>query len=680
MRPTDPSASPYRPDIDGLRAIAILAVVIFHASPSALPGGFVGVDIFFVISGYLISGIIFKSIQAGDLDFLRFYANRVRRIFPALILVLSACLIYGWFTLLAEEFQNLGKHVAGGAGFIENIILFREAGYFDSSSERKPLMHLWSLAIEEQFYLIYPVLLWAVWKMRFSLLAAVLAIGAVSFGINIARIEYHAVSTFFLLHSRMWELMAGGWLAYSTLQRNSPVVASYSVGSVPGQHPGVAPAMNTDRSRLDNLWSTLGLALMFSAAIFLDKDQRFPGWWALLPVIGALLIIKGGAGAWINRRWLAHPWMVFLGLISYPLYLWHWPILSFLRIVEGEVLSAALRAFAVALAALLAWMTFRFVEGPIRHGKRTFAGVMGLGLLLGLLFAAGVWVHRHNGLPSRAVQTGYGSRLPDVMHRHFFKYLGANFSPCQPQNILERSESHLGVIRCAQSSGGGEPTIAIIGDSHGEHLFIGLAENVAPPHGVVYYSFSCLPFFKWSGDPQCPHMNEALEYIAGNGSIKTVVMAASWPGKMRNPNFRAVEAPPTVQRGREFDWGLLQTLRKLAASGKRIAVLGDTPTFPFDPIKCLEGRPLSLSKDPRCDIPLADYVAQHQESWSRIATVVEQVPQARFISTRPFLCSDQRCTMKIDGKLMFRDNDHLSVDGSQLLGRKLVETMGTFLR
>lgn len=199
----------YRADIDGLRAIAILSVVLFHAFPSSLRGGFVGVGVFFVISGYLISGIIFKALQQGDFNFAKFYAHRARRIFPALILVLAGVYVFGWLFLLPGEFALLGKHIASGAGFVLNFVLWTEAGYFDTSSELKPLLHLWSLAIVEQFYLAYPVLIWAAWRMGWNVLSLVIVVGLLSFGANARALADDPIGSFFLPHARIWELLVG---------------------------------------------------------------------------------------------------------------------------------------------------------------------------------------------------------------------------------------------------------------------------------------------------------------------------------------------------------------------------------------------------------------------------------------------------------------------------------------
>ncbi len=204
----------YRADIDGLRAIAVLAVIGFHAFPDRFPGGFIGVDIFFVISGFLISTIIFESLERGRFSFSEFYGRRIRRIFPALVLVLAATYAFGWFHLLAMEYKQLGRHIAGGAGFLSNFVLWDEAGYFDTAAETKPLLHLWSLGIEEQFYVCWPLLLWLAWKMKWGFLRITLALGVISFALNIDAAYSNVVAAFYAPQTRFWELMAGALLAH----------------------------------------------------------------------------------------------------------------------------------------------------------------------------------------------------------------------------------------------------------------------------------------------------------------------------------------------------------------------------------------------------------------------------------------------------------------------------------
>lgn len=295
----------YRADVDGLRALAIIPVLLFHAFPSAVPGGFVGVDIFFVISGFLISSIIFRGLQRERFSFAGFYANRIKRIFPALLLVLVVCTVFGWFSLLPDEYAQLGKHIFGGAGYVENLVLRREAGYFDTSSSLKPLMHLWSLGIEEQFYLTYPLLLWAVWRLRGNLLAVIVPLVLLSFSLNVWQIRSDAVSSFFLPQMRFWELWVGGALAYLDIFR---------------PHVGRRPAgkgIISSAAIIPNILSIVGMVLI-AVALLRVRESAFPGWWALLPVGGAALLIVAGPAAWINRRILSNRVAVFVGLISYP--------------------------------------------------------------------------------------------------------------------------------------------------------------------------------------------------------------------------------------------------------------------------------------------------------------------------------------------------------------------------
>lgn len=220
-----PSAEPhlshpkYRPDVDGLRAIAVLAVVFFHAFPNVIKGGFIGVDVFFVISGYLISTIIFENLDRGSFSFSEFYARRIKRIFPALILVLVACFTFGWFVLLADEYKQLGKHIAAGAGFISNIVFWNEAGYFDNAAHTKPLLHLWSLGIEEQFYILWPLVLWFAWKRKFNLLTITILFAIASFALNVKGVKQDAVATFYSPQTRFWELLSGSLLAWTTLYK-----------------------------------------------------------------------------------------------------------------------------------------------------------------------------------------------------------------------------------------------------------------------------------------------------------------------------------------------------------------------------------------------------------------------------------------------------------------------------
>ncbi len=360
----------YRPDIDGLRAIAVLAVVAYHAFPNWMQGGFIGVDVFFVISGYLISTILFENLDRGTFSFTEFYSRRIRRIFPAVILVLVACFAFGWFTLSADEYKQLGKYIAAGAGFVSNLVLWGDAAYFDNSAETKPLLHLWSLSIEEQFYIIWPVLLWFAWKRKFNLLTITLLIALISLALNINGIKQDAVKTFYSPQTRFWELLSGSLLAWFTLYQKN-IYLSVKL-KIDGWLAGIIHHENPEatESTLSNTLSILGFILLAYGFWRISKDLAFPGKWALIPVVGSVLIIAAKPQAWLNRHLLSQKIFVWFGLISFPLYLWHWPLLSFARIIEGETPSRNIRIFAILASLLLSWVTVKFVEKPFRFSNR----------------------------------------------------------------------------------------------------------------------------------------------------------------------------------------------------------------------------------------------------------------------------------------------------------------------
>jgi peptidoglycan/LPS O-acetylase OafA/YrhL len=382
----------YRADVDGLRALAVIAVVGFHAFPRLVPGGFVGVDVFFVISGYLISSIIIAGLQDGRFTFSGFYARRIRRIFPALIVVLGACYAAGWFLLFADAFMQLGKHIAAGAGFVANFVLAREAGYFDNVAETKPLMHLWSLGIEEQFYLVWPLAAFLVWKGRLNLLIFTGVVLTLSMASNLETIRRDLVGGFYSPTTRFWELMAGTILACLEIDASR---ISRRLGD------------ELARLRASPVWrdaaAALGLVLIAAAVFGLDRTRHFPGAWAVLPVGGAWLSMAAGAEASLNRLVLSRRTLVWIGLISYPLYLWHWPLLSFARLLMNETPPPAVRGGAIVLSVLLAWLTYRLIESPIRFGPRRALVVPALCLALGGLLWAGYFTFQQDGLLGRAI-------------------------------------------------------------------------------------------------------------------------------------------------------------------------------------------------------------------------------------------------------------------------------------
>lgn len=341
----------YRPDIDGLRAIAVLLVMVFHAFPNALPGGYIGVDIFFVISGYLITGIIAGKLAAGRFSFLDFYTRRVKRIFPSLITVLTASLLIGWFLLLSDEYKTMSKHAISSLGFVTNWLLYNESGYFDTSSDLKPFLHLWSLSIEEQFYIFWPLILFFVWRRKNLVFPTTIAIVLLSFSYSLYETENNISLAFYSPLSRAWEFLAGGVLAL--LQKSNQL------------------SLSSRRSIfISNALSLTGLALIFATSFLYTKNTSFPGAYALAPTFGAFFIIAAGPQNITNKFLLSSRLLVWIGLISYPLYLWHWPLISFLHILK--IATVTNLSIVLLISFLFSYLTYLLVENRIRFSRKSF--------------------------------------------------------------------------------------------------------------------------------------------------------------------------------------------------------------------------------------------------------------------------------------------------------------------
>ncbi len=496
----------YRPDIDGLRAIAVLLVVVHHAFPKLLPSGFIGVDLFFVISGFLITTIIFQNLERGSFSFLDFYTRRIKRIFPALALVLLACLVYGWFTLLPADYKLLGKHTIAGAAFVSNFAFWNESGYFNGDSKLKPLLHLWSLGIEEQYYIVWPLIAWFAWKKQVNLLKVCLVLLIASLLANIVTVKYNAVAAFFSPATRFWELLVGSVLAYVALHRRA--------------------SQQSDKQNLRNnqaAWA--GLLLLLIGMVFIKPERRFPGFWALLPTLAAYLIIYAGPQAWFNRKVLSNKLLVWFGLISFPLYLWHWPLLVFAKLSANQAPSMELILLAVAMSIVLAWLTYRFVERPIRFGKKT-GNVHTASILLALsIFCIGYLgfnIYKRDGL---------SFRLPAELQKiaaFTNDYANNTNFECLMQNSTTDIESPATCYRKADST---NKSILLWGDSYAWAMYAGI-NHVAANKANVYLlaKAGCPPLLEVdkSAVNFCkPHNARVIDAIKSE-KYDQVVLIARW--------------------------------------------------------------------------------------------------------------------------------------------------------
>ncbi len=673
--------TPYRADIDGLRAVAVLAVVCFHAFPSVLKGGFIGVDIFFVISGFLITGILISSLETDTFSFKEFYLRRILRIFPALIVVLTACYGIGWLVLLPKEFQQLGKHMAGGGIFVSNLFFWQEAGYFDNASESKPLLHLWSLGVEEQFYIIWPCLLLLAWKRRMNMLKVAAFLMAVSFPVNVYALHVNdAVQAFYSPLSRFWELLLGAFLAY-TQRHLSPVEQWVSRGVnrlLAGAGVDTSPLLSPVTIR--NGLSLLGALLLAVAMLLVDKNHTFPGWWALLPTVGAFLLIAAGPAAVVNRLVLSARPMVWVGVISYPLYLWHWPLLSFATIMENKTPSLAIKTTGVALALVLAWLTYLVIERPIRFGKRTRTKTSLLLLLMVLLTALGGVAYWKANVRSSTLTQEMAAQIERLRFELHF----AKWSPC-PNNKATWSCKMLDPQRPAE--------IELIGDSHSVHLASGLAElDPIVNRNITSRNMNgCMPVFELNLPDKTYYpckgfIDNALEEAIHSKEIKAIMLSGygMWRIQRFDPEQPGAGSGPQAQTNADILAQALKiTLTRLVESGKKIIYFVDVPELDFEPSECVNIRPLYLLghtvKDP-CAIPRPLFEQRNAEYHRVIGATKEAFPTVKFINLYDYLCDRDFCHAYKEGQLLYTGRDHLSVDGSRYVAAKMANELADALK
>ncbi len=660
----------YRADIDGLRAIAVLSVVSFHAFPDWIKGGFVGVDIFFVISGFLISSIILGSLSKGTFSFAEFYARRIKRIFPALIVVMAACYVFGWFDLLPKEYAQLGQHIAGGAGFISNFLLWQEVGYFDNLAETKPLLHLWSLGIEEQYYIVWPLLLFLAYRWRFNFLILATLILAVSFIANVSLIHDHPVLVFYSPFTRFWELLIGSILAYLVSQKQCLwTVGAHKLYAVIGTTPNPNWVRNTQ--------SLLGAILIGLAVLLVNKKMVFPGWWALLPTVGAYLIIAAGQHAWLNRTLLSHRLLVWFGLISYPLYLWHWPLLSFARITEAATPSISIRLGAIALAILLAWLTYRLVEHPMRFGKQwEMAKILTLSLLMVALAAIGYGTFAQDGLNQRLLsQRWLGTASKYEQHSSW-----RDWSRCATHGLPRE--------QCFTYNPKKLPSVALLGDSHADRIRNAIKDIYTPlgKNIIAKTRGGCSRFADLSTDNYynlCNNFwNFALADVVASTSIETVILATYATNIIHGGKLISQAAPRNNRDGNKatlklsaakYKSAMYFTLGSLLLANKQVIVIVDIPELLFEPQECVAIRPYYLPghqfREP-CSIPRKVFDERTKIYHQIIAQVRADFPTVKFIDAYEYFCDEKSCHALIDGTLLYDDDNHLNKAGELYFAKK----------
>jgi len=654
---------PYHPDIDGLRAIAVLAVVCYHFFPHWLRGGFIGVDIFFVISGYLISTVIFQNLAHGSFSFTDFYCRRILRIFPALILVLSFCLVVGWFVLLGEEYRYLGKHVTGGSVFISNFLLWNESGYFDKSANEKLLLHLWSLGIEEQFYLIWPVALWLAWRFKQNAFFIILVLMGISFFLNLRMTQLDPVAAFFSPQTRFWELLAGAGLAYVNYQNST-----------------IQRIKNDDL--IQNLCSVVGLLFIIFGFLLIRPDRQFPGGWALLPVLGSAFLMYANK-SWFNAHVLSNRALVLIGKISFPLYLWHWPLLVYSDILLGGQASPMHRILLVLIAFLLAWLTYFFIENPIRTGIRSMRSALVLLLTMVLVGLAGFMVYINHGLQFRSAVT------------HFSQAEDAFLWP-EEWNVQEACIKKYPFYGryCLESDPLRPPSVALIGDSHANQLYIGLADYYQKKGENLINLGGWLPFWNVENGSLSEQsrrverrewMEKILNEVSASPTIETIILAfrenaVNNTARAYSPytNYWKLINHPNLTDEKDMLYiALRETMAKLIQTNKKIILIADIPGLDFNPKECISQRPFVSHRNTRevCGIERSKFEAYTEPYHAIIKKISEEFPAVHIFYSYHYLCDDKYCYAKKDNDFLYRDDNHLSYNGSLYVGKQLIKEM-----
>ena len=617
----------YRPEIHGLRALAVALVVLFHAG-LGVPGGFVGVDVFFVISGYLITGLILAQQHAGTFRLSTFYARRIRRIVPALVPVVACCLIAGYFVLFPADYVELAQSVIYQQLMISNLFFWQTVNYFNPGTELKPLLHTWSLAVEEQFYLVYPLLLVALARCSHRTKGIVLsALLVTSLALGEWGTRTHPRLTFYLLPTRAWELLLGGLLWF-------------------------LPTPQTHRPRFALALSLAGLTLILVATFHFEKSGRFPGLAALLPCGGAaLLIFSNTQQLTLVGRILACKPLVCLGLSSYSLYLWHWPLLAFARYWYLKPLPNAPIAIILAMSLILAWISWRYIETPfrrIRTFKRSACSLAGIAASVPVVLVCARLIVSGQGVPGRFPQKSLA-------------ILTEKYRDKQPSDFrisLTASQVRAGEL---PSFGAPDATLRCLiwGDSHAMVLVPGmkaacLSRNVRG-YQATHTATAPLLNFVTQGlfglNEKTPEFSRAVIDLALASSVDVVILNGVWAAYAKYPTFEAC---------------LQQTIDELRAAGITVVIVLDVAKHQEDIPKRLARNAWSGLPTSQVGVTLKDHRSQNQTC----DAMIQRVAQGKAIVLDPtpyFVQEPGFLPGEIDGTVLYRDQSHLSVGGSRRL-------------
>jgi peptidoglycan/LPS O-acetylase OafA/YrhL len=637
----NPSVIKYRPEIDGLRAIAIVPVLFYHAGWSGFAGGFVGVDVFFVISGYLITTIILQECEAGEFSILRFYERRIRRIFPALFVMLLMSSLAAYALMTPARLVEFAQSLLAATGFVANMLFARHSGYFDEVSTFKALLHLWSLSVEEQFYLLMPLILWGSFALRWPRTILIVAgLMIASFCAALISFDHAPVQTFYMLHTRAWELLAGSLCAFWLLRY--PAKPSTPL-------------------------SLLGGVLIGAAVFGFDKTTPFPSGWTVLPVGGAALIILFAREHGQVWRLLCFRPLVGIGLISYSLYLWHQPLLIFTHLGIAQEPSRLDLMGAIVMSFPVAYLSWRYVERPFRKagvghdlGRRDIFMLAG-GTSLALLLIAALFIST-GGLPGRTNETGHSYadlRLDQRMQPN----LGLD-AACANGFTLAPA--------CATAI---TPNVLVWGDSFAMHIARSVARALPQGHGVRQMTLAaCGPHFDLAPTldqrsiQRCIAFNDQVyEWLKNGSGIETVVLSSPF-GWITDPQRSVTRRDGSVVRdGPSLALlALKDTLLRLRAIGVNVIIISPPPNPGWELGHCLERQLWDDHPLDACGFANGAFSDPVMRAYDLLKAVEGE---AQIIWLDRIFCDPLRCYTARDDMLLYRDRAHLSIEGADWLGR-----------
>lgn len=614
----------YRPEIDGLRAIAVVGVMLFHANLTAVPGGFVGVNVFFVISGYLITGIISDSCRNGTFSFLEFYGRRARRILPALIVVMVCALAAGWLILLPIEYESLAREATASALFVPNFLFWSEAGYFDRDAISKPLLHLWSLGIEEQFYLLWPMVLVATARNRILSIGFLILLTAGSFALCVHLTDTDQVFAFYLPPTRVWELSLGALLA--------------SVGPLVAWRPA--------RSML----AIAGLAAVVAAMVLIDSHSRFPGAVAALPTFGTAAVIWSGRDTIVARALSFRP-VVYIGLISYPLYLWHWPLLSFADYLGFYGLNSSLSLLAASF--VLAVLTYELLEKRVRKIRTGAAAPrLAVGLAATAIVAVGFVMAEGRNYRYRPIELDVASIVATM------KYDYGTAGRLHICWLEDQTGPQQMARECTEPD---DPNHAILvwGDSYAAMFASGVRR--AFPQRPVWQTTrsSCIVT---GNSPKCDAMNADTIELIRRRHPRTVIIFDAWENYSTDWTTNGV-----------YGAALQATLGRL-----RELKIPDLIVIGPNPYWSRPGLPPTVYAAWERTGQIPSRIVPPQRSTEKVEMEVKAIAEssaATFLSMRDLLCNAQGCLVHVPGKpgeLTFWDYGHLTMEGAEYIASNIL--------